>query len=145
MTRRTLFITIVQTCMLLILTRINVVFLKGIGPAAGSPTATLLRLHSSRRLHFCRKEIKSWVVSRCDFLNFLWRFWCSLDVLSFSPKIPCPLSRAPRFPGTRPVLAKITSVPPRTSFGVKNGATDAEKHGESKFKAQNVPKPPKKN
>ena len=82
MTRRTLFITIVQTCMLLILTRINVVFLKGIGPAAGSPTATLLRLHSSRRLHFCRKEIKSWVVSRCDFLNPL-----SLPYFSISRKI----------------------------------------------------------
>ena len=46
-----------------------------------------------------------------------------------------------------PVFAKITSVPnfaPRAYFGMKNCATDAEKHGESKFTAKHVPKPLKK-
>ena len=44
------------------------------------------------------------------------------------------------------MFAKITSVPnfaPRAYFGMKNCATDAEKHGESKFTAKNVPKPQK--
>ena len=46
-----------------------------------------------------------------------------------------------------PVFAKKTSVPifaPKASFGMKNNATDAEKHGESKFTAKNVPKLTKK-
>ncbi len=32
---------------------------------------------------------------------------------------------------------------PRASFGMENGATDAEKHEESKFTAKNAPKPQK--
>ena len=44
-----------------------------------------------------------------------------------------------------PVFAKKTSLPnfdPRVYFGVENGATDAEKHGESEFRAKIVPTPP---
>ena len=42
------------------------------------------------------------------------------------------------------MFAKITSVPnfaPRAYFSMKNRAADAEKQGESKFAAKNVPKP----
>ena len=41
------------------------------------------------------------------------------------------------------MFAKETSLPifdTRVYFGVINGATDAEKHGESKFTAKNAPK-----
>ena len=43
-----------------------------------------------------------------------------------------------------PVFAKITSLPnfdSRVYFGMKNGATDAEKYGESEFRAKIGPKP----
>ena len=43
-----------------------------------------------------------------------------------------------------PVFAKKTSLPSFDSwvyFGMKNGATDAEKYGESEFRANIVPKP----
>ena len=33
---------------------------------------------------------------------------------------------------------------PRAYLGLQNGATNAEKHGESEFTAQNAPKPSKK-
>ena len=42
------------------------------------------------------------------------------------------------------MFAKKTSLPnfdPRVYFGVENGATDAEKYGESEFRAKIVPTP----